>query len=207
MTRGWRRGLGTLLTVGLLSGCGGSAPTAAEPEAPTGPSIVVTPEMGHPHPGEEAPDFELPDAQGETLRLSSLRGAPVVLTFVASWCPYSTAAQPHLVELAHAYEDRGVRVIAVDLEESDEGYQRYLARADMPFPVLRDRLGESVVDYVPEGAQPAITDRWKVLVSAYLLVDADGVIRFFTLVDMASFDAELVHLRRAIDEVLAEEGR
>ena len=33
------------------------------------------------HPGEAAPDFELPTSTGERVRLSDLRGAPVVLHF------------------------------------------------------------------------------------------------------------------------------
>jgi cytochrome oxidase Cu insertion factor (SCO1/SenC/PrrC family) len=32
-------------------------------------------------PGEIAPDFELPDTSGERLRLSALRGRPVLITF------------------------------------------------------------------------------------------------------------------------------
>ncbi len=32
-------------------------------------------------PGEEAPDFQLPDQDGETVKLSELRGQPVVLYF------------------------------------------------------------------------------------------------------------------------------
>jgi peroxiredoxin len=32
-------------------------------------------------PGDQAPDFELPDQDGEPVRLSSLRGKPVVLYF------------------------------------------------------------------------------------------------------------------------------
>ena len=32
-------------------------------------------------PGEDAPDFELESTEGERLRLSSLRGRPVVLRF------------------------------------------------------------------------------------------------------------------------------
>lgn len=32
-------------------------------------------------PGEEAPDWELPDVRGGTVRLSDLRGAPVLLHF------------------------------------------------------------------------------------------------------------------------------
>ena len=33
------------------------------------------------HPGEEAPDFELESTDGERVRLSALRGRPVVLHF------------------------------------------------------------------------------------------------------------------------------
>jgi hypothetical protein len=35
-------------------------------------------------PGEMAPDFELPRVQGGTVRLSALRGRPVLMRFV-SW--------------------------------------------------------------------------------------------------------------------------
>ena len=34
-----------------------------------------------PGPGDQAPDFELPDQDGESVRLSELRGQPVVLYF------------------------------------------------------------------------------------------------------------------------------
>ena len=33
-------------------------------------------------PGEIAPDFELRDVEGEYIRLSALRGKPVVLSFL-----------------------------------------------------------------------------------------------------------------------------
>jgi len=33
-------------------------------------------------PGERAPDFELRDVSGKTIRLSEFQGCPVVLTFL-----------------------------------------------------------------------------------------------------------------------------
>ncbi len=200
------------ISAAVLVGCGGGAAasettetTADEPaEAPSGPSIVVTPEMGHPHPGDEAPDFELTDQEGNPVRLSSLRGSVVVLAFSASWCPFSRAEQPNLAQLARDYADQNVKVLVVNIEEEDEGYQTYLGRHEMPMPVLRDATAQVVGGYIPPQAQPNITsDRWKVLVSSNLIIDPEGIIRYFTLVDTAHFDAELTHLRAAVDELLA----
>jgi len=199
----------------LAAACGGtstpSETTASEETtetpAPQGPSIVVTPEMGHPHPGDEAPDFELTDQEGNTLRLSSLRGSVVVLAFSASWCPFSTAEQPHLAQLATDYEDQDVRVVVVNIEEDEAGFQAYMERVQMPMPVLRDATAETVSTYIPPQAQPSIErDRWKVIVSANLVIDPEGIIRHFTLVDMQNFDAELAHVRAAIDEVLSAQA-
>src|SRR5450432_4160966 len=77
-----------------------SPTTSASDPTPTSPSVLVTPEMGSPHMGQAAPDFDLIDQNGAHVKLSSLRGSVVVLAFVASYCPFSEAAQPHLAELA-----------------------------------------------------------------------------------------------------------
>ena len=39
-----------------------------------------------PAPGGAAPDFALPDLDGNTVRLSDFSGRPVVLNFWATWC-------------------------------------------------------------------------------------------------------------------------
>ena len=37
--------------------------------------------------GYDAPEIALPSANGDTIRLSSLKGKVVLLDFWASWCP------------------------------------------------------------------------------------------------------------------------
>jgi peroxiredoxin len=172
---------------------------AAEPDAP---SVLVVPEMGSPHPGERAPDFELADQNGKAVRLSSLRGQVVVLAFVASFCPFSQAAQPNLARLAEEYGSRGVRVIAVDVAEPVEGYRLYVDRGPTPFPVLRDGDGRVSLSFTPDGAAPGVKNRKLVIVTSNLVIDREGNIRFFTLLDTAHFDAKLPHLRRAVDAAL-----
>ncbi len=197
-------------SVAFAVACGGErapaeAPTAAS-SAPALASIAVTPEMGSPHPGDAAPDFELTDQHGAKVKLSDLRGSVVVLAFVTSWCPFSQAEQPHLAGLADRYRGQNVRVLAVDIKESDEAYAKYVARVPMPIPVLRDPTGGVVASYTPDRAQPAVKDRAAVLVTSNLVIDAEGRVRFFTMVDTANFDADLVLLRRTVDELLHDPG-
>ena len=200
---------GSFLTL-VISGCAQTTPardavaTQASPFDATGatPSVVVTPEMGSPHVGDEAPDFDLADQNGAHAKLSSMRGSVVVLAFVASYCPFSEAAQPHLVEVARDYEARGVRVVAVDVREDDASYREYVSRRAMPFPVLRDGDGVVSAAFAPPLARPGVADRTKVVVTSNLVIDREGRIRFFTLLDTTHFDARLVHLRRALDAIV-----
>jgi peroxiredoxin len=190
------------LVLMALLGCASTAPSASTPSTPAsaaGPSVVVTPEMGSPHPGDAAPDFTLTDQNGQRVTLSALRGSVVVLAFVASYCPFSEAAQPNLKKLSDEFAPRGVKVVAVDVREDDTGYRKYVTRTHMPFPVLHDAEGVVSTAYAPALAQPGVKDRSKVVVTSNLVIDRDGRIRFFTLLDTTHFDAELVHVRRAVD--------
>lgn len=187
-------------------GCGAAAPvpskTAADGLLPE-PSLAVTPDMGSPHVGDLAPDFELQDQDGKTVRLSQLRGSVVMLAFVTSWCPFSEAEQPNLAALADDYKGKNVRVLAVNMKEPDAGYAKYLARVKMPFPVLRDRDGAVAMSYTPPRAQPNVVDRTTVVVTSNLVIDPQGRVQFFTMVDTVHFDAKLVHARAKIDSLLA----
>jgi peroxiredoxin Q/BCP len=164
----------------------------------------VTEELGHPHIGDPAPDFELPDQDGNLVKLSSLRGSVVMLALVSSWCPFSRAEQSHLKDLAEAYAARGVKTVGVVVADTEEGYKKYTTRVIMPFPVLRDVRDEVGLGYAPEHALPSFKDRRKVAVTANLVIDPQGVIRHFSLVDTAHFDAELTQVRGALDTLLAQ---
>jgi peroxiredoxin Q/BCP len=196
------------LSIGCAGATASAAPStvSAVDTTPGEPSIVVTSEMGSPHVGDSAPDFELVAQDGSHVKLSSLHGQVVMLAFVTSWCPFSEAEQPNLKELAAHYAGKNVKVVAVDIKDDDAGYQKYLDRVKLPFPVLRDPTGEVTARFTPDHAQPAIKDRSTVLVTSNLVVDPQGKIVFFTMVDTMHFDARLVNARRAIDGELARAG-
>jgi peroxiredoxin len=198
-----------VLAVALVPlACGGSSappPRSADDGQPQ--VIAVTDAMGDPHPGDPAPDFELMDQNGAKMKLSSLRGSPVVLAFVTSWCPFSRAEQPYLKKFADEYAPKGVKFVAVDIKEPEAGYREYLGRVAMPFPVLRDDSAQVALSYVPPRAILDLTERYKVVVTSNLVLDREGKIRFFALADTRNFDAAYVHARQALDALLAEGPR
>jgi peroxiredoxin len=201
------------LVLSVLGCAGRVGSTTAPPQTspfdstPATPSIAVTPEMGSPHLGDFAPDFELTDQDGKKVSLASLHGSVVLLAFVTSWCPFSEAEQPHLARLAEDYRGKNVKVVAVVVKEDEAGYRKYVGRAPTPFGVLHDTSGEVVRSYTPAKAQPEIKDRSLVLITSNLVIDQEGRVAFFTMADTLHFDAKLVHARRTIDELLEKERR
>ena len=66
-----------------------------------------------------APDFSLRDQQGRELRLSELRGHPVVLNFWSRDCPPCVSELPNLERLSQQGRSRGsFRVVTVSVDES-----------------------------------------------------------------------------------------
>lgn len=163
----------------------------------------VTPSMGKPGVGDAAPDFELADGAGSRVKLSSLRGTVVVMQFGASFCPFSKAELPHLNQLAKDYAGKNVKVLLVDVDEAEPEYGEYSSRMPLALTMLRDEGGNVARTYAPDHAQLAIKKRQLVVVPSNLIVDPEGKIAFYTLLDSDHFDAELVDLRRKLDEILA----
>jgi peroxiredoxin len=64
-----------------------------------------------------APDFTLADASGKTVQLSSLRGKVVLLNFWATWCGPCKLEIPWFKEFQKSYEDRGLVVLGVSMDE------------------------------------------------------------------------------------------
>src|SRR5687767_2169332 len=65
--------------------------------------------------GAVVADFSLPDADGKTHTLASLKGkAGTVIIFVATKCPVSNAYNARMQKLAEDYRARGVNVVGIN---------------------------------------------------------------------------------------------
>jgi hypothetical protein len=63
--------------------------------------------------GDEAPDFALADTNGNGIRLSGLRGRPVVLEFGSYTCPIFTGHIPTMEEVSHRHPEAAFLVVYV----------------------------------------------------------------------------------------------
>lgn len=89
--------------------------------------------------GNEAPDFELVDMNGETHRLSEYKGQGVFLNFWGTWCKPCEREFPLMDKQYQEYKDQGVQILAVNIAEPNLVVQKYIDQRDLTFPVLIDK--------------------------------------------------------------------
>jgi peroxiredoxin len=153
--------------------------------------------------GQAAPLFRLKALDGKTYSLEQLKGKYVLVHFAATWCPFCNAEAPNLEEVFESYTHRGVEVLLVDVKEDSALVGRSFQRFHFSFPVLLDEDGTVSAKYAPVGAQPALA-RDEVPIASNLIIDREGKIRFYSLLNTESFDAKLTALRKKLDELLKE---
>ena len=83
-----------------------------------------------------APEFELPDLQGNPLKLSSLRGKYVVLDFWGSWCIWCIRGIPHMKEAYSKYKDK-MEILGVDCQDTEEKWKAAVEEHQLPWLQVR----------------------------------------------------------------------
>ena len=94
---------------------------------------------------QKAPDFTLPDLDGNNVTLSEIIGdGPVYIDFWATWCKPCKRAIPGLVKLYNEYKDRGLKVIAISTDDSrSQGkVKSFTKNYKMDFTILLDASKE-----------------------------------------------------------------
>ena len=66
---------------------------------------------------KRAPEFELPDSTGTTVRMSDYKGKVVLLDFWATWCVPCKTEIPWFIEFAEKYKNDGLVVLGVSMDK------------------------------------------------------------------------------------------
>jgi peroxiredoxin len=154
--------------------------------------------------GTKAPDFNLPDVDGEIISLRSLAAGKtaVVVIFTCNHCPYSIAYTERLKKIQSQYLSKGVVLVGINPDSEDkhpedtlEDMKKYAVERNLNFHYLRDKTGETAMDYDA-----------KVIPEAFL-VDASGTIRYSGRIDDCWQSAKRVKrhdLKEALEDILHE---
>ena len=126
--------------------------------------------------GEQAPDFELPDEDGNPVRLSALRGRPVVLYFYPKAdTPGCTTQACGIRDHRADYEAAGVTVLGVSPDPVD-AIKKFHDKQDLNFTLLAD-ADHAVAEQYGVWGEKKYMGRTYMGVSRWtFVIDADGTV-------------------------------
>ena len=97
-----------------------------------GPAVLV----GQAEMLPEAPNFELKDLNGRTIRLSDFRGKAVLLNFWASFCEPCKQEMPWLIEFRKQYGPKGLVILGVSMDASAAAAKKFSAGMGVNYAIL-----------------------------------------------------------------------
>ncbi len=166
-----RRTLYVILISFFIAGCSGGQ--------------KVTPLAGI---GEPAPDFTVELLSGKKVSFDNFRGKPLVLTFMAEWCPCSNESAPVFKEAYRIYHPRGVEFLLLGFQDSLSRFRKFVEKEKFPFPAGYDR-GDRIGTTYGVNAPPTT-----------FFITADGIVR-------NAYYGKIVELEKLsswIDEIVEE---
>jgi cytochrome c biogenesis protein CcmG, thiol:disulfide interchange protein DsbE len=146
-----------------------SASPTSDPSADPSPTPSEGSEPGPSdrslHIGQAAPPLVVSRVGGGTIDLASLEGKPVWLDFMASWCAPCQDELPLMNDFASRYEETGLVVIAVDVQEAEATVAAFVESVGATFPIGLDPDGMTALEWDA------------VALPVHYWIDTEGVIR------------------------------
>lgn len=136
-------------------------------------ALLVSPASAGLKFGESAPSFSLSDRKANIFTLSKVVGQAgenkvrgVIVTFFASWCGICRRDLPLINALVNEYASKGVKIVIIDVKETNEVISALLRELNVDKPVV---LGDH---------DGAVADQYGIrfLPTTYF-IDAEGKIR------------------------------
>jgi thiol-disulfide isomerase/thioredoxin len=84
--------------------------------------------------GQMAPEIAFPNPDGETIKLSSLKGKLVLLDFWASWCKPCRMENPNVVRMYNKYKDKGFEVFSFSLDKDLSRWKNAIKQDGLIWP-------------------------------------------------------------------------
>jgi cytochrome c biogenesis protein CcmG/thiol:disulfide interchange protein DsbE len=116
-----------------------------------------------------APEIDLATADGGRVRLSDLRGRPVLVNFWATWCIPCREEFPLMVQAYARHRSDGLEILGVLHDDSVEAARSFAAEHGATWPILDDAQDAAWRDYLGVGPPQSY------------FIDREGIVRAFSL--------------------------
>ncbi|HVN61317.1 MAG TPA: thioredoxin-dependent thiol peroxidase [Gaiellaceae bacterium] len=124
--------------------------------------------------GKPAPDFELVSDEGTTVRLSDLRGKPVVLYFYPKDdTPGCTTESCEFRDAYDVFRERGAEILGVS-PDGEKSHQKFKSKYGLPFPLLADPDHVAAEAYGVWGEKKFAGKKYMGIDRSTFLIDSDG---------------------------------
>jgi cytochrome c biogenesis protein CcmG/thiol:disulfide interchange protein DsbE len=179
-----------VVVAGLLLGAVIALAPPSVPAASPGPSLAIVPATASPagaassaasasptgaasgspadlpfHVGQPAPTLSVPQVGGGTIDLANLKGKPVWINFMATWCPSCQDEFPLMNGFASRYASTGLVVIAIDVREEEGAVAPFADQLNATFPLGLDGDGKAAATWDA------------IALPVHFWIGADGIIR------------------------------
>ena len=92
--------------------------------------------------GDRAPDFTITTLDGETMRLSDLRGGVTLLNFWGTWCGPCRREMPEFQKFYAEWKGAGLAILAVAWNDTAAAMAEFRDEYALEFPLALDASGE-----------------------------------------------------------------
>jgi thiol-disulfide isomerase/thioredoxin len=181
---------GVVAAVALLGGILAFAPEPVVEATPI-PSVAIATPMPEPTPvvsagpspsastapsgsaagglfgvGAPAPPLVVPQVGGGTIDLANLRGQPVWVNFMGTYCPPCVDEFPLMNGFAARYADDGLVILAIDVREEEGVVAAFAESLGAIFPLGLDLDGSAADEWRAAAALPM-----------HFWIDSEGIVR------------------------------
>ncbi len=127
--------------------------------------------------GDSAPDFSLPDVDGNTYSLADLKGQRVVLYFYPrDNTPGCTKEACGFRDQYAAYQGKDVVVLGVSTDDA-KSHGKFISKYNLPFPLLVDEGGAVASRYGVYGLKKFMGKEYMGITRSTFIIGADGTLK------------------------------
>lgn len=148
----------------------------------------------------KAPDFELKNQNGETVKLSDFLGELLILYFYPKDdTPGCTTEACNFRDDYSKYDQLGIKIIGIS-PDSQKSHEKFMAKYELPFTLLSDEDHQVVKNYGVWGKKKFMGREYDGILRTTFVIDREGkVVKVFEGVKPATHSEEVLNVVKGLD--------